>query len=67
MLFIFNKTETMNNDEILEKVKQLDLEQNKNWMAISATSGKNLDILKQKIKEDINSKKNIQDINSEVF
>ena len=57
----------MNNDEILEKVKQLDLEQNKNWMAISATSGKNLDILKQKIKEDINSKKNIQDINSEVF
>ena len=67
MLFIFNKTETMNDDEILEKVKQLDLEQNKNWVAISATSGKNLDILKQKIKEDINSKKNIQDINNEVF
>ena len=55
MLFIFNKTELMNDIEIFEKVKQLDLAENKNWIAISANTGKNIDNLKILIKQELNS------------
>jgi len=55
MLFAFNKTESMNDEEILEKVKQLDLAENKNWIAISAKSGKNIEKLEMLIKQNFDS------------
>ena len=55
MLFAFNKTELMNDTEILEKVKHLDLLESKNWIAISAKSGKNIENLKILIRQNVNS------------
>jgi len=55
LLFAFNKTESMNDEEILEKVKQLDLLENKNWVAISAKSGKNIEKLEMLIKQNFDS------------
>ena len=55
LLFAFNKTESMNDEKILEKVKQLDLTENKNWIAISAKSGKNIEKLKMLIKQNFDS------------
>ena len=55
LLFAFNKTESMNDEEILEKIKQLDLLENKNWIAISAKSGKNIEKLKMLIKQNFDS------------
>ena len=55
MLFAFNKIESMNDEEILEKVKQLDLAENKNWIAISAKSGKNIEKLEMLIKQNFDS------------
>ena len=55
LLFAFNKTESMNDEEILEKVKQLDLLENKNWIAISAKDGKNIEKLKILIKQRVDS------------
>ena len=55
LLFAFNKTESMNDEKILEKVKQLDLLENKNWIAISAKSGKNIEKLKMLIKQNFDS------------
>ena len=54
MLFAFNKTESMNDEEILEKVKDLDLLESKNWIAVSAKSGKNIENLKIIIRQRIN-------------
>ena len=55
LLFAFNKTESMNDEEILEKIKELDLLENKNWIAISAKSGKNIEKLKMLIKQNFDS------------
>jgi len=55
LLFAFNKTESMSNEEISEKVKQLDLLENKNWIAISANTGKNIEKLKMLIKQNFDS------------
>ena len=55
LLFAFNKTESMNDEEILEKVRQLDLLENKNWIAVSAKSGKNIEKLKMLIKQNFDS------------
>ena len=55
LLFAFNKTESMSDEEISEKVKQLDLLENKNWIAISAKSGKNIEKLKMLIKQNFDS------------
>ena len=41
----------MNDAEVFEKVKQLDLVENKNWIAISANTGKNIENLKVLIKQ----------------
>ena len=42
-------------EEIFEKVKQLDLAENKNWIAISAKDGKNIEKLKILIKQRVDS------------
>ena len=55
LLFAFNKTESMSDEGILEKVKQLDLLESKNWIAISANTGKNIEKLKMLIKQNFNS------------
>ena len=55
LLFAFNKTESMNDEKILEKIKHLDLLENKNWIAISAKSGKNIEKLKMLIKQNFDS------------
>ena len=55
LLFAFNKTESMSDEAILEKVKQLDLLENKNWIAISANTGKNIEKLKMLIKQNLDS------------
>ena len=55
LLFAFNKTESMSDEEILEKVKQLDLLESKNWIAISANTGKNIEKLKMLIKQNFDS------------
>ena len=55
MLFALNKTELMDDTEILEKVKHLDLLESKNWIAISAKSGKNIENLKILIRQNVNS------------
>ena len=55
LLFAFNKTESINDKEIWEKVKQLDLLENKNWIAVSAKSGKNIEKLKMLIKQNFDS------------
>ena len=55
LLFAFNKTELMSDAEIFEKVKQLDLAKNKNWIAISAKDGKNVEKLKILIKQRVDS------------
>ena len=62
LLFAFNKTESMNDEEILEKVKQLDLAENKNWIAISAKSGKNIEKLKMLIKQNFDSTTKINSV-----
>ena len=62
MLFIFNKTELMNDRDIFEKVKQVDLVENKNWMAISAKTGKNIEKLKMLIKQSFDSATKINNV-----
>ena len=67
MLFVFNKTEGMNYEEIFDKVKLLDLGESNNWVAISAKTGKNLDRLKLLIKHNLYSDTKIIDAKNEVF
>ena len=62
LLFALNKTESMNDEKILEKVKQLDLTENKNWIAISAKSGKNIEKLKMLIKQNFDSTTKINSV-----
>ena len=54
-LFAFNKTESMNDTEILKKVQELDLIENKNWISISAHTGKNIEKLKTLIIQSLDS------------
>ena len=62
LLFAFNKTESMSDEEILEKVKQLDLLESKNWIAISANTGKNIEKLKMLIKQNFDSTTKINSV-----
>ena len=55
MLFVFNKTESMSDNELFEKARQIDLVENKNWIAISAKTGKNIEKLKTLIKQGFDS------------
>ena len=55
ILFAFNKTESMNDTEILKKVQELDLIENKNWISISAHTGKNIEKLKTLIIQSLDS------------
>ena len=59
MVFALNKTESMSDKEIKEKIEQLDLLENNNWIPISAVSGKNIEQLKILIKQNLDSTRKI--------
>jgi len=59
ILFAFNKTESINDTDVLKKVQELDLIENKNWVSISAHTGKNIDKLKILIIQNLDSKAKI--------
>jgi len=62
MLFVFNKTESMSDNELFEKARQIDLVENKNWIAISAKTGKNIEKLKTLIKQGFDSATKINNV-----
>ena len=62
MLFVFNKTESMSDNELFEKARQIDLVENKNWIAISAKTGKNIEKLKILIKQGFDSATKINNV-----
>ena len=49
MIFVLNKSESLKNTEILDRVDFLKLSKNSKWVAISATTGKNIDKLEKLI------------------
>ena len=59
MIFALNKTESMSDKEIKEKIEQLDLLENNNWIPISAVTGKNIEQLKILIKQNLDSTRKI--------
>ena len=59
MIFALNKTESMSDKEIKEKIEQLDLLENNNWIPISAVTGKNIEQLKILIKQNLDSARKI--------
>ena len=50
---------SMSDKEIKEKIEQLDLLENNNWIPISAVSGKNIEQLKILIKQNLDSTRKI--------
>ena len=50
MIFVLNKAEEIDMDEIKEKAEYIELDDTKRWIAISAKTGKNLNELKKLIK-----------------
>ena len=51
MIFVLNKADLLEQDEILQKAEYLDLKDTKKWLPVSAVSGQNLRQLKKLIKE----------------
>ena len=59
MIFALNKTESMTEEEIREKIGCVDLLDSKNCMPISAVTGKNIEQFKILIKQNLDSMGNI--------
>ena len=64
IIFVLNKTEKMNEDEINFTRRELELDNNNKCVAISAVTKKNFDILKEIIKKNIGEDKRIISKNS---
>ena len=64
IIFVLNKTEKMNEDEINSKREELELDNNNKCVAISALTKKNFDMLKIIIKKNIGEHKRIINKNS---
>ena len=64
IIFVLNKTEKMNEDEIIHKMEELELDNNNKCVAISAVTKKNFDTLKEIIRENIGEHKRIINKNS---
>ena len=64
IIFVLNKTEKMNEDEINSKREELELDNNNKCVAISALTKKNFDMLKIIIKKNIDEHKSIINKNS---
>jgi GTP-binding protein HflX len=67
IIFALNKSDLVSNYEIHERVKILNLTDNKKWIAVSALAGKNLAELKTLIKNIIESQSspNYQNLSKE--
>ena len=46
IVFVLNKSDLVNEEEISEKVNQLSLQENKKWLSVSAVTGQNIPALK---------------------
>jgi len=46
MIFVLNKSDLISKEEVLERAKQLGLEDNKKWLSVSSTTGYNIAQLK---------------------
>ena len=49
MVYALNKSDLIKNDELSEKIKVLNLTENKKWINVSAKNGKNVSELKELI------------------
>jgi GTPase len=49
IIFVLNKSDLANKEEILDKVNQLGLKENKNWLYVSAVTSQNIVVLKDLI------------------
>ncbi len=49
IIFALNKADLVSEEEIIEKVGQLGLTENKKWLAVSATTGQGIPLLKDRI------------------
>jgi len=56
IIFVLNKSDLVSNQEIIEKVKILNLAENKKWISVSALAEKKMDELKILIKDVIENK-----------
>ena len=56
IIFVLNKSDLVSNQEIIEKVKILNLIENKKWISVSALAEKKMDELKILIKDVIENK-----------
>lgn len=56
MVYVLNKSDLVNNDELNEKVKILNLIENRKWVGVSAKNGKNVNELKELIRNIVQSR-----------
>ena len=56
MIYALNKADLIKKEEIQEKIELLNLVENKKWISVSAKTGKNVDELKELIKNILESK-----------
>ena len=72
-IFAMNKADLIDDSEIARKIKYLNLDENKKWIAVSAISGHGLDKLMQLIRNlirnqnDPNSKKSLREELEEIY
>ena len=59
IIFVLNKTELLDEDEINFKIRELELDDQKKCLAISAKTHKNFDMLMEIIKKSIDNNKRI--------
>ena len=57
IIFVLNKSDLVSNQEIIDKVKILNLTENKKWISVSAFAEKNMNELKILIRDIIENKK----------
>ena len=53
IIFVLNKAENLDDDDISKKIKELELDNDRKWIAISAKTGKNFSQLKEIIKKSV--------------
>ena len=66
IIFVLNKAENLDDDDISKKIKELELDNDRKWIAISAKTGKNFNQLKEIIKKSIDGDRIINQ-NSEMM
>ncbi len=59
MVFVLNKTDLINNEQILERAKYLKLDDSKKWINVSSKTGENISQLKDLISKMLEIKKSV--------